>query len=377
MKIHLPTNITFTFELCFEILKKLDELECYSVCIVTGINSTRKTGLLNKIQTELTKKNISIITYNIPTEPESDSVDILSEKILISGAKAVIALGGGSVIDAAKSAALQSANRLKFTDIEFGTANLEKALPLIAAPTVSGSGSEVTPYSVINNSRTGRKSTVYHESLFPCTAFIDPNIFTTVSKKQTLAGALDSLIHCLEAYTSTQSEILINAFAVQGASLVLSNLQNVLNNPQAREGRKALAEASILGGAAISHVRTGAMHTLSVALQKYSKLPHGMLNAALLPAVLKFNVDHYCGKLANFISACGFATTNDQEAAEILIDLLSNYISFNEKPFSVPEKEISAVVDRVRQDKGLSAVNARPLSDTSISEFVISIVKDK
>ncbi len=377
MKIYLPTNIVFTSDLCLEILNKLDELECYSACIVTGMNSTHKTGLLDLIQSELAKKNISHITYSISAEPESDSVDILSEKILTSNSTAVIALGGGSVIDASKSAALQSINRLKFADIEFGTADLNNALPIIAVPTVSGSGSEITPYSVINNSQTGRKSTIYHESLFPCTAIIDQNVFATVSKKQTLAGALDTLVHCLEAYTSTQSEILINAFAVQGASLVFSNLQKVLDNPQDIEGRKALADASLYGGASIAHVRTGAMHTLSVALQKYSKLPHGMLTATLLPAVLRFNINHYRGKLASFMSACGFSTTKDQEAADILIKLLSNYISFEASPFSVPKEAILSVVGRVKQDQGLLQVNAKPLSDASIRELVTNIAKDK
>ncbi|WP_291325692.1 iron-containing alcohol dehydrogenase [Desulfovibrio sp. UCD-KL4C] len=377
MTINLPTNIIFTSDTCIEISKKLDELNCCSACIVTGMNSTRKTGLLDLIQTELAKKNISHITHSISAEPESNSVDVLSEKILASNSTAVIALGGGSVIDASKSAALQSINKLKFSNIEFGTTNLNNALPIIAVPTVSGSGSEITPYSVINNSQTGRKSTIYHKSLFPCTTIIDQNIFVTVSRKQTLAGALDILVHCLEAYTSAQSQILINAFAIQGASLVFSNLQTVLDNPQDIEARRALAEASLYGGASIAHVRTGAMHTLSVALQKYSKLPHGMLNATLLPAVLSFNIDHYRGKLANFISACGFAATKDQEAADILTKLLSNYISFEESPFSVPEEAILSVVDRVKQDQGLLQVNARPLSDTIINELVTSIAKDE
>ncbi|CCO23589.1 iron-containing alcohol dehydrogenase [Maridesulfovibrio hydrothermalis] len=374
MKINLPVDIIFGSNLHVEAAAVLADHKFDSVYVLTGAGSARESGLLERLCDELKKQGMTCFDGRLSAGPDSDAVDKLAGEIAASKVDAVLALGGGSVIDAAKSAALQAANGCRFSDIEFNTADLQDAVPVIAAPTVSGSGSEVTPYAVINNSKTGRKSTISHNSLFPETALICPEVFTSVSSIQTIAGSFDALIHCFEAYTSTRSNELANAFAVRGAYLIFDNLKAALSSPEDVGARKALAEASMFGGIAITHARTGAIHTLSAALQKYTQLPHGLLNAALLPAVTELNENHYSGKVKEFMSACGFSVRTDAGGIVKLAGWISQFFPPVDNPFDIPGRDAYSIIERFKEDKGLLEVNPAPLPERTINAFITGII---
>ncbi|WP_320172171.1 iron-containing alcohol dehydrogenase [Maridesulfovibrio sp.] len=374
MKIYLPVDVIFCASLEEELNRALEAGGYASLCVLTGIGSARKSGLLDRVEQVLKDRGTAYFDAAVNAEPDSDAVDMLAGKIARKKVDAVIALGGGSVMDAAKSAALLAANSRKFEDVEFGTTGLKDALPVLAVPTVSGSGSECTPYAVINNSRTGRKSTIGHRSLFPTSTLICPELSTGVSAFQTASGAFDTLIHCFESHTGAKNNFFADSFAIRGAGLVFAHLCASLKDPGNILHRQKLAEASMCGGAAIAHARTGAIHTLSVALQKYSPLPHGMLNAALFRPVAKLNREHYAGRAMEFMTLCGFRAESDAQAVHVLDEWIRKTYALPETVFSVPEEEIGAVIDRFKQDKGLAEVNPAPMSDPVIEEFISGVI---
>ena len=309
-------------------------------------------------------------------EPSSATVDELASKAAL-GTELILAIGGGSTIDAAKGVALLLGSGGHIADFEFGARQVDKVVPVWAVPTTCGSGSEVTPYSVINNSATGRKFTLASPLLQPKRAFVDPELLKMLDPVTFVAGCLDAFIHAFEARLSVRHNPLIDPFAKEAMQLIWNNLPEWGSMPETNDAWEALAKASTFGGLAIGHSRTGLVHTLCVALAKYSAEPHGLLNARLLPYVLHLNQSSYQGMLAKVLSeVCGRSLANDTEAIVLLKDWLGKVMPPGFILGSAAAGQIGALTDRVEQDKGLPDVNPSPLTRSIIEQLLREITRD-
>jgi len=315
----------------------------------------------------------------VEPEPSSHIVDRLTGIITYNNIDCIIALGGGSIIDVSKFAAMLATNGGNCVDYEAGRVINNRSINLIAIPTTSGSGSEVTPYSVIKNSITGRKFTITHNNFYPDLAIIAPEFTLSLPEHITLASGLDAWIHCLEAYLSRNSINIINVLAEYGMKLVFQNLQNVLVKPLDISGREKMMEAALIGGLAISHVRTGMIHTMSVALSKYiDNMPHGLINAIVLPYVLNFNRDSYHMSLSHVAGLLIDDEINDDSHALYVIkDWLSRLnIPSGLKKTGLNKSIIPYLVKIVQEDKGLNMVNIKEFTESDLVDIFEAIIQD-
>jgi alcohol dehydrogenase class IV len=303
-------------------------------------------------------------------EPWSKEVNELFSKSPL-GVKAVIGIGGGSTLDIAKALALLAISGGRIEEYEFGARSIHGALPVFLIPTTCGSGSEMTPYTVINNSDTGRKFTLAHPTLRAHEAAIDPELLVGLPKEVMLASALDAFIHCLEALLNRTGNRLADPFSEAGLRIGWDMIPRVGREVTTPESRERLATLSLYGGLSIAHNRTGLIHTLSVAIAEFSKLPHGFLNACIMPFVLEYMASSYGGRLAGITASMGKPTPSDAEAAHVLaawVRELTKGTSIATKDEILQRKE--KVVARVIQDKGLPGVSYAPVDSGVLSDIV-------
>ena len=201
-------------------------------------------------------------------------------------ADAVVAVGGGSVLDCAKAAA--------------------GGLPVIALPTTAGTGSEVTCISVLTTDE-GEKKPRADFSYYPKVAIIDPALTRSVPRGVTAATGMDALSHAIEALWSIYHNPASDALALRAAPLLMKNIEAAFANPDDMDARSALCEGSLLAAQAFSQAKTAAAHACSFTLTMRYGLPHGTACAFTLPVLCRINAPAEDGRLHEIARAMGYA----------------------------------------------------------------------
>ena len=225
---------------------------------------------------------------DVAPNPRYETVDALATQLRQKPVDAVIGLGGGSVLDAAKATAMLAAQPGSILDYEGKNRFPNPSLPFVAIPTTCGTGSEVTWVSVISNTAEQRKLSVKGDGMFPDYAFVDADLLTTLPPALVAATGVDALTHALEAYTGNQANPVSDALAEKAIHLLLAYLPrahaDIAGDAEARE---AVMRASTLAGMAFGNADVGAVHCLSETLGGFYDVPHGLCNALLLAPVFR------------------------------------------------------------------------------------------
>ncbi|MEO6695296.1 MAG: phosphonoacetaldehyde reductase [Ignavibacteria bacterium] len=257
------------------------------IFLVTGKNSYHLSGAEANLSKIL--KDSEIIHYNNCSEnPKIEDIEKGIELFKGSGSEMVIAVGGGSVIDVAKLI-----NFISFQndyDITSGSSsnifNIGK--PLIAIPTTSGSGSEATHFAVVYKDK--EKYSVAHEYILPDISIVDPQLTLSLSPGNTAASGVDALSQAIESYWCVNSNVTSKGFAEESIKLILSNLENAVNNPNI-ENRTAMSNAANLAGKAINITKTTAPHAVSYSMTSFFGITHGQAVSLTLGEFLKYNYE--------------------------------------------------------------------------------------
>ncbi len=291
----------------------------------------------------------------------------------------IIALGGGSPMDAAKimwvlyehpDADFQSMS-MDFMDIRKRIYRFpkmgEKAM-MVAIPTSSGTGSEVTPFAIITDEKTGTKWPLADYELLPTMAIVDVDNMMNQPKGLTSASGIDAMTHAIEAYVSIMASPFTDGLALEAIKLVFKYLpsayENGANDPYARE---KMAEASCIAGMAFANAFLGLNHSMAHKLGAYHHLPHGVANAVILTDVIRYNAaevptkmgtfsqyqyPHAKARYAEIAKACGFQGNNDDELLESLINELEKLkeiigIKKTIKDYGITEENFKATLDEM------------------------------
>jgi alcohol dehydrogenase class IV len=202
------------------------------------------------------------------------------------GAEAVVGLGGGSPMDAAKGIALLGTNDGTLAEYLDGRRPERPPLPIIAVPTTSGTGSEVTPYAVFTDVEALTKRALSDPGLFPVLSVIDPALTYSMPEALVVSTGLDALTHAVEAYLSTEAFPVNDRIALEAIETVLAFLPAARRRD--RPAMDAMAYASMLGGIAITHASTILPHIMGYPLTVFHRVPHGLASAVLLPEFLRY-----------------------------------------------------------------------------------------
>ena len=257
----------------------------------------------------------------------------------------IIAIGGGSAMDAAKIMWVMYEHpeadfmdmAMRFIDIRkrvYTFPKMGEKAYFIAVPTSSGTGSEVTPFAVITDEKTGTKYPLADYELMPNMAIVDTDLMMSAPKGLTSASGIDALTHALEAYASVMATDYTDGLALKAMKGIFQNLPTAYEDGTNVKAREAMANASTMAGMAFANAFLGVCHSMAHKLGSYHHLPHGVANALLITEVMRFNADPTPRKMGTFsqyeyphtleryvecANFCGFTGKNDEETLENFI----------------------------------------------------------
>ncbi|WP_261717409.1 bifunctional acetaldehyde-CoA/alcohol dehydrogenase [Streptomyces sp. FZ201] len=277
--------------------------DVHRVTVVTDATMTRL-GFVDRVSRVLQRRSEPVtlqIIDNVEPEPSIDSVRRGADLMRDFNPDTIIALGGGSPMDAAKVMWLLYEQpdidfadmRQKFSDIRkraFRFPVLGSRARLVCIPTTSGTGAEVTPFAVISDPATGKKYPLADYALTPSVAIVDPLLTAELPPALAADSGFDALTHAIEAYVSVYANDFTDGLALHAIRLIFGNLEAAVNNrDNAAEARERMHNAGTIAGMAFGNAFLGIVHAMSHTLGATFRIAHGRTNAVLLPHVIRYN----------------------------------------------------------------------------------------
>jgi alcohol dehydrogenase class IV len=265
------------------------------ILVVTGKDSLDRTGHWRKCAEAFRTASVRFRRYSFGGEPSPDVVDHAVERFTSPSPGAVVAIGGGSVIDCAKAIAAMLPLGEPVTPYLEGVGTKThpgKTLPFIAVPTTAGTGSEATKNAVISKvGRKGFKKSLRHENFTPVCAIVDPELTLTCPPRVTAACGMDAFTQLLESYVSPQASPVTDALALSGIEHIASALAPAsTDRGDDIEGRSSLAYAAFLSGVTLANTGLGIIHGLAAPLGGLAPVPHGIVCATLVGEACRMNI---------------------------------------------------------------------------------------
>lgn len=335
---YMPTKLYFgkdSLKNNSEALKGFGE----KALIVTGKNSSKVNGSLDDLKDVLNSNNISYVIFDdVEENPSLETIHIGAQLGKSSKIDFLIGLGGGSPIDAAKAIGIYIKNHDLQDDDIFKYPGLE-SLPIVAIPTTSGTGTEVTQYSIITVHKEKTKKN-FGQTVFPKIAFVDPKYTFNTPVEITKNTAIDAFTHLAEGYLNTNSTIISDSLAEKGFNLFGESTHDLLSGNISEITREKLMMASTLAGMVIAQTGTSLPHGLGYALTYNKGLPHGIANGILFAEYLKSfkNTD----KVSKLLYNIGLKDLNEFEK------LFSNLINIL---VQIDEEEIKSYTNSFMTNK--------------------------
>jgi alcohol dehydrogenase class IV len=265
------------------------------------------------------------------------------------GRAVIVAVGGGSPIDAAKAMALHASNDRPLEALEHGGAGLAPAVPLIAVPTTGGTGTETNGFAVIDDHAARRKRYVGNPSALPRFAVLDPALSITAPSRVTAACGIDVLAHAIESLQARTGNAYSAALGLEAVRLVVAHLPAVVADPGDRAGRSAMLLAAHLAGLAFATTGLGTAHAVGHALSARYGTPHGVALAAVLPLVVRLNAGDRRSETARIAEAAGVAPERVPDAVAALQERSGLHPTLRE--LGVARRDLPALADAALADE--------------------------
>lgn len=370
---------------CQNALEHLSELKFKRAFIVTDPFMV-KSGVIDKITMQLEKANIDyeIFSEIVPDPP----IGTIAKGLKVMDAynpEVVIALGGGSAIDATKAIIhfRGMVNKVLYPD------KIVEKPEFIAIPTTSGTGSEVTSFSVITDRQKNVKYPLVEDNMIPEKAILDPDLVKSVPAKITADTGFDVLTHAIEAYVSTNASDFSDALAEKAIKLVFEYLPKCYRNGDDELAREKMHNASCIAGMAFTNSSLGINHSMAHILGGKFHISHGRANAILLPYVIEYNANistSHSGdnslvaeKYAQIAKIIGISNGNSRMAVKALVNGIKNLLKSMDMPKNLKEtgidseefkRELKSLVEVALKD-GCTPTNPRIPSAEELEELFI------
>lgn len=314
----------------------------------------------------------AVMFSNVEPNPQVASVDALAELLVDHRAEVCVAIGGGSSLDCAKAAcsvALQGGPTRKYHSE--GAVLGPQHLPLIAIPTTAGTGSEVTPISVLDDPLKNIKAPLTHPNFFPKVALIDPELTLTKPRLVTASTGLDALAHAIEGYWSKNHQPICDTLARQAVTLVFEYLPRVLEDGSDLQAREGMSLAALLGGLAFQLPKNAAVHACSYPLSSEYHLPHGTACAMTLDLFCRYNAPAM-GERGETLAAAGGFRSMEALADGVAQIKANSGLPTRLREVGVTEVELDSLVEGSFHP--LMNNNPRPITPEVLRELYVSIL---
>lgn len=291
--LNIPTKVVFGNNKIKYLSEYVKALGNKSFLVID--NYLDKIGLGNEVISLLKDSNIETVKYtDFESNPSCYKVDKAAQIAKEEKCDVVIGIGGGSALDFAKAVAVLSRHLGRCWDYVKRSDQLEmyiteNTLPIAAIPTTSGTGSEVTPYAVINNPDLKEKSTIFSDRILPKISIVDPKLMVSMPAQLTALTGIDAFSHALESYINIHANSFSKMIAKEAIRIAANYLPMAVSNGKNLEAREKMAWAATLAGIAIAHVGPVLPHALGQPVSGFTGAPHGGTIAACLVKILKFS----------------------------------------------------------------------------------------
>ncbi len=369
----LPTRIEFGQGVSSAVADVLGDLGGKRPLVVTD-KGVINAGIFEKIKDYLEGKGLEYLVFS-SVEPNPKDRDVMNgaSEAEAFGADSIIAIGGGSPIDCAKGIGVIVTHGGKIRDYEGRNAVTKETLPMVAVPTTSGTGSEVTFSSVITDTTDRFKFSIRHPRIAARVALCDPGLTVSMPPMLTAATGMDALTHAIEGFTAKPSEPVADACALYAIEMIVKYLPRAVNSGDDMEARSAMLMGSVLAGISFSHSDVASVHCIAEALGGMYDAPHGMCNAVALAPVMRFNMPFCVDRYARVATAMGLSFKGAKEGAEKAVEKVEGLAAdVGLPPFSslgVRDEDRETIAEYSARN-GSNSSNPRPMSKEDYLELL-------
>ena len=337
-------------------LEQLKALKGKKAVLVLGGGSMKRFGFVDKALAYLKEAGIETkLIEGVEPDPSVDTVLKGAEVMRDFEPDWIIAMGGGSPIDAAKAMWIFYEHpEVKFQDITkpFSLPELRNKAKFLAIPSTSGTATEVTAFSVITDYKTEIKYPLADFNITPDVAIVDSELAETMPAKLTAYTGMDALTHAIEAYVATLHSVFSDPLALKAISMIKDYLYKSYEGDMA--AREEMHSAQCLAGMAFSNALLGICHSMAHKTGAVFHIPHGCANAIYLPYVIKFNAKECADRYAEIAKSAGLSGTTEEELVNSLIELVKDFnkkmsIPSTLKKYGIAEDEFNAKVELISE----------------------------
>lgn len=367
-------EIIYTGEGALEAAKEdLAKLGSHAL-IVTGKSMIRQ-GKMSALTDVLDEKKTAYTIYSeISGEPTDKMIEAGLALYKDKGCDFVIGFGGGSPLDSAKAIAAMVAHPGKISDYN-GVIMTEKIPPVVEIPSTSGTGSEVTQFTIISDTEKDIKMLLKGSVLMPVMAIAEPEFTYRMPKSVTAATGLDALTHAVEAYTSKKAFPMTDIYAKSAVKKIFKYLPRAYRDGKDMEARNKMSEAALEAGISFNNSSVTIVHGMSRPIGALFHVPHGISNAMLLKECMAFALSGACDRFAELARAIGAAdeTEGDKEAAFSFLAAIDELCKVCEVPtlqkYGIDKNAFFEKIDKMAQDAYDSGSPSNTRRETGIEDM--------
>lgn len=345
----------------------------------------RKLGLFDMPEAVVKSTGVEYYVLDeLPPEPSYMAVQAVVDEFKKSGADLIVACGGGSVMDAAKLASILVTDEYGVKELLDNPGMAKKCVPIVLIPTTAGTGAEVTPNAIVGVPEKELKIGIVNENMIADYVILDARLIKNLPRKIAAATGVDALAHCVECFTSNKANPFSDMFALEGADLILNNIEKACDDPNAMAEKNRMQMAAYYGGLAITASGTTAVHALSYPLGGKYHIAHGVSNAILLTPVMRFNArsEAFRARLALVYDRCCHedvkAETVDEKAQWVIarMEHIVKHLDIptSLKEFNVPAEDLEGLVQAGMSVQRLLVNNMIPLTADDARELYREIL---
>jgi alcohol dehydrogenase class IV len=372
----LPDRIPVTFvgpHASRELCESIAQMGARKVLVVTDAVLV-ECGLVGQITDALQAAGVAWSLYDgVEPDPTFSQVEAGFAQLEREGCDAILAVGGGSPMDASKVIAAMATNGGDARKLEGMLRVRRPALPLFAIPTTAGTGSEVTVVAVVSDPETHTKKFVIDPKLLPVMTALDPTLMTGLPPQVTAATGMDALTHAVESFIAPSSTRQTETWATAAVRMVFENLPTAYSDGGELAARKAMALASYYAGLAFTRTSIGYVHAIAHAFGAYYRTHHGRANAIVLTHVLEFSKQPARARLARLAEAIGLEGASEAEKAQLFIDAVRDLMAKIDIPHTLDdlrEEDIGPIATQALGEAHLKYPVPRYMSQGQCEELL-------